>query len=218
VAREPQRFGRGAIEGVIAPEAANNTADQTAFIPTLMLGIPGSAAMGIMIGALMIQGIAPGPNFLNQHPDLFWGLIMSFWIGNLILMLFNIPLIGLWIRLLTVPFHWLYPSILLFVCIGVYSVNNSFFDVWVVMAIGALAYLMRLADLPPAPLLLGFVLGPMMEEHFRRSLMFSRGDMTTFFTRPVSAVIMVAALLVLVWALVGLWRNRRRLDEHPAEA
>jgi TctA family transporter len=165
--------------------------------------------MAIMIGALMIQGITPGPNFMTDRPDLFWGLIISFWIGNLMLVLFNVPLVGLWVRLLTVPFHWLYPAILLFVCIGAFSANNSIFDVWVVLAVGALGYLMRLADLPPAPLLLGFVLGPMMEEHFRRALMLSRGNFSTFLTRPISGTIIALTAAILAWGLWRFWRARR---------
>ncbi len=216
VARDPSRFGNGAIEGIAAPESANNAADQTAFIPTLMLGIPGSPAMAIMIGALMIQGVSPGPKFMVEQPSLFWGLIMSFWIGNLMLLILNIPLIGLWVRLLTVPFHWLYPAIVLFVCIGVYSVSNSAFDVWMVVAMGALGILMRAVDLPPAPLLLGFVLGPMMEEHFRRALMFSRGDATVFFTSPISGVVMAITAAILGWGMIGMWRNRSALPKENA--
>jgi TctA family transporter len=210
VAKDPSRFGKGAIEGIASPEAANNAADQTAFIPTLMLGIPGSAAMAIMIGALMIQGISPGPNFITTQPALFWGLVMSFWIGNLLLVLLNIPLIGIWVRLLQVPFHFLYPAIVLFVCIGVYSVSSSSFDVWMVVGIGAFGIVMRMVNLPAAPLLLGFVLGPMMEEHFRRALMFSRGNLTTFFTSPLSCVIMMITGLIIVWGLFGHWRGRMR--------
>ena len=190
-----------------SPEASNNAADQTAFIPTLMLGVPGSAAMAIMIAALMIQGVAPGPNIMTQERELFWGLIMSFWIGNLMLLVMAVPLVGIWIRILTIPFGWLYPAILLFVCIGVYSVNNSTFDVWMVVATGGLGYLSRLADLPAAPLLLGFVLGPMMEEHFRRALMLSRGDFSTFVTRPISGTVLALTLLVVAWSA---WRALAR--------
>ena len=207
VARDPSRFGRGAIEGVASPEAANNAAVQTAFIPTLMLGIPGSAAMAIMIAMLMIQGIAPGPTIMTQAPTLFWGLVMSFWIGNLILFAMSAPLIGIWVRLLTIPFALLYPAILMFICIGVYSVDNSVFDVWMVVVIGAFGWLARLSGLPAAPMLLGFVLGPMMEEHFRRALMLSRGDLTTFVTRPISGTVIgfiVAVVLLSAWRA---WRG-----------
>jgi TctA family transporter len=211
LARDPERFGRGAIEGVASPESANNAADQTAFIPTLMLGIPGSAAMAIMIAAMMIQGIAPGPTIMTAQPELFWGLVMSFWIGNLMLLIMSVPLVGIWVRLLSIPFKWLYPAVLLFICIGVFSVNNSTFDIWMVVLLGGIGYLMRLADLPAAPLLLGFVLGPMMEEHFRRALMFSRGDFMTFLTRPISGTIFALTLAILVWGLVQTLRSRRSL-------
>ncbi len=177
ISKEPERFGNGAVEGVVAPEAANNAADQTAFIPTLTLGIPGNVIMALMIGALTIHGIVPGPQFMVQHPDMFWGLVMSFWIGNVILVILNIPLIGLWIRVLAIPYHLLYPAILMFVCIGVYSVNNSHFDVILVMIFGALGYCdAASASCPPAPLILGFVLGPLMEENLRRALLIGRGD------------------------------------------
>lgn len=213
-ARDPSRLGAGALEGVASPEAANNAADQTAFIPTLMLGIPGSAAMAIMIAALMIQGVTPGPNIMTLEPELFWGLIISFWLGNLMLVVMAGPLVGIWIRLLMVPFRWLYPGILLFVCIGVYSVNNSTFDMWMVVVLGALGYLFRVADLPAAPLLLGFVLGPMMEEHFRRALMFSRGDFSTFVTRPISGAIIALTIILVGWSL---WKYLRAGDTDAAK-
>jgi TctA family transporter len=209
LARDPERFGRGAIEGVASPESANNAADQTAFIPTLMLGIPGSAAMAIMIAAMMIQGIAPGPTIMTAQPELFWGLVMSFWIGNLMLLIMSVPLVGIWVRLLTIPFNWLYPAVLLFICVGVFSVNNSTFDIWMVVVLGGFGYLMRVADLPAAPLLLGFVLGPMMEEHFRRALMFSRGDYMTFLNRPISGTIFALTLAILAWGAVQALRARR---------
>jgi len=202
VARDPSRFGKGAVEGVCAPEAANNAADQTAFIPTLTLGIPGSATMALLLGVLIIHGITPGPTLMVREPDIFWGLVMSFWIGNLMLLVLNIPLIGLWIRLLQIPFHYLYPAILVFVCIGVYSVGNSTFDVWMVLWLGMLGYAMRLLAFPAAPLLLGFVLGPLMEEHFRRTMIISRGNLMTFFERPLSCTLLVIALALLVW---GIW-------------
>jgi len=210
ISKHPERFGHGAIEGVVAPEAANNAADQTAFIPTLTLGIPGNVVMALLIGALTIHGIVPGPQFMVQKPDIFWGLIMSFWIGNVLLVILNIPLIGIWIRLLAVPYHLLYPAVLMFVCIGVYSVNNSPFDVIMVMAFGVLGYGMRLLDLQPAPLLLGFVLGPLMEENLRRTLLISRGDFMVFLERPISAVISVMTLALLVWAVYDTIRRRPR--------
>ncbi len=208
VAKEPHRFGHGAIEGVIAPEAANNAADQTSFIPTLTLGIPGNVVMALMIGALTIHGIVPGPQFMIQHPDMFWGLIMSFWIGNVLLVILNIPMIGLWIRVLAIPYHLMYPAILMFICIGVYSVNNSHFDVVLVMLFGALGYGMRLLELPHAPLILGFVLGPLMEENLRRALLIGRGDFMVFVERPISATIMAMTLALLVWAVYDANRKQ----------
>ena len=215
VAKEPKRFGKGAIEGIMAPESANNSADQTSFIPTLSLGIPGSPTMALMLGALMIHGIAPGPSLVNDQPSLFWGLIMSFWIGNLLLIVLNVPLIGVWVRLLMIPYHLLFPAVLMFICIGTYSVNMSSFEVWLVVFFGFLGYLMRILDWPAAPLLLGFVLGPLMEEHFRRALLLSRGDFMTFIDRPISATVMAITLLLLVW---GIWsalkeRKRSKLEE-----
>jgi len=210
VSDRPQMFGRGAIEGVTAPEAANNAADQTAFIPTMTMGLPGSPTMAIMLGALMIQGIAPGPTLMTNHPDLFWGLVMSFWIGNLLLLIINIPMIGLWVRLLAVPYHLLYPSILVFIAIGAYSINNNVFDIWMVILFGVVGYLMRVLDLPAAPLILGFVLGPLMEENFRRTMLISRGNLEIFMTRPICAVIMAITLALLLGRLWQVWRSRER--------
>ncbi|KMK67645.1 tripartite tricarboxylate transporter permease [Puniceibacterium sp. IMCC21224] len=209
VAKDPSRFGKGAMEGICAPEAANNAADQTAFIPTLTLGIPGSASMAIMLGALMIHGINPGPGLMTDHPDLFWGLVMSFWIGNLLLILLNVPMIGLWVRLLLVPYHLLFPAVLMFICIGTYTVHNSAADIWMVAFFGALGYLMRFLSLPPAPLLLGFVLGPLMEEHFRRAMLLSRGDFMTFFDRPISCVVMIITGMLLVWTVWSTFKARK---------
>lgn len=216
VSREPERFGKGAIEGITAPEAANNASDQTSFIPTLTLGIPGSVVMALMIGALMIHGITPGPQLMVDRPDLFWGLVMSFWIGNVMLLVLNIPLIGLWVRLLAVPYHLLYPAILMFVCLGVYSINNSAFDVMLVLVFGALGYLMRILDFHPAPLLLGLVLGPMMEENLRRALMLSRGDYTVFVTRPVSATLVAITVVLLLWACWSALRGAKRQPPPPS--
>ena len=210
VARQPERFGKGAIEGIMAPESANNSADQTSFIPTLALGIPGSPTMALMLGALMIHGIAPGPGLMSEQPSLFWGLIMSFWIGNVLLVILNVPLIGVWVRLLTVPYHLLFPAVLMFIAIGTYSVNNSAFDVLLVAAFGGLGYLMRLLAFPAAPLLLGFVLGPMMEEHFRRAMLLSRGDFLTFVDRPISASVLALAALLICWSLWSAWRAREK--------
>ena len=189
----------------MAPEAANNAADQTAFIPTLSLGVPGSATMALMLGVLMIHGIAPGPSLITDQPELFWGLIMSFWIGNILLLVLNIPLIGLWVRLLTIPYHILYPAVLVFICIGAYTSGFSELYVWMVFFFGVLGFLMRVLDFPGAPLLLGFVLGPLMEEHFRRAMLLSRGDFMTFFDRPISGAIMALTGLILVW---GIWSGQ----------
>lgn len=209
-AKEPARFGKGAIEGIMAPEAANNSADQTSFIPTLSLGIPGSPTMALMLGALMIHGIAPGPSLVTDQPALFWGLVMSFWIGNVLLVILNVPLIGVWVKLLMVPYHLLYPAVLMFICIGAYTVNNSPFDVWLVVFFGLLGYMMRVFDWPAAPLLLGFVLGPLMEEHFRRAMLLARGDITTFIDRPISATILALTLAILIWGVVSTIRHNRR--------
>ncbi len=200
VSKTPERFGHGAIEGVAGPEASNNAAAQTAFIPTMSLGIPGDAVMALMLGALMIHNIQPGPQMITQHPTIFWGLIASFWIGNLLLLVLNIPLIGMWVKLLTVPYRLIYPAVLFFICVGVYSTNNNMFDVGSVLVIGIFGYITMRLGFEPAPLLLGFVLGPMVEENFRRALLLSRGDMSVFVSRPISGTFMAlcAALLLAV--------------------
>lgn len=204
VSKTPGKFGKGAIEGISAPEAANNAATQTAFIPTLAIGIPGDAVMAIMLSALIIHGITPGPTVIASQPELFWGLVASFWIGNLILLVMNIPLVGIWVKLLSIPYRLLFPSIILFICIGVHSVNNSVFDVFVALAFGLLGLLMRGIGLSAAPLLLGFVLGPMMESHFRRALTLARGDLAVFVERPVSAAFLGLCLLfVASWVLAA---------------
>lgn len=196
------KFGTGQIEGVVVPEAANNAAAQTAFIPTLTLGIPGSTTMALMLGALMIHGITPGPRLISDHPELFWGLIVSFLFGNLFLLILNIPLIGLWVRLLRVPHYYLYPTVVVLICVGVYSIDNSIFDIWATLAFGVLGYVLRLFRFEPAPLLIGFVLGPMMEEYFRRAMLLSRGDPMVFLERPGSAALLgVAAVLLLATAM-----------------
>jgi len=210
VAKDPSRFGKGAIEGIVAPESANNAADQTAFIPTLTLGIPGSATMALMIGVLMIHGITPGPSMMAKHPDLFWGVVMSFWIGNLMLLILNIPLIGIWVRVLQVPYHVLYPIILLCTVIGVYTIGYTTFDILTVIAFGLLGYAMRLLGFHPAPLLIGFVLGPMVEEYFRRAMIISRGDFSTFIERPISATFLAITALLLAWGAFRSIRDRRR--------
>lgn len=213
VSATPEKFGTGMIEGITGPESANNAADQTAFIPTLALGIPGSATMALMLGALMIHGIAPGPQLITEHPSLFWGLVMSFWIGNLLLLVLNIPMIGLWVRLLTVPYNWMFPAVLMFICIGTYSVNYSGFDVLLVAMFGVLGYGLRMTGFPLAPMLLGFVLGPMMEEHFRRAMLLGRGDPMIFLNRPISAVVLVITLGILLLGLRSVLAARRAASQ-----
>jgi putative tricarboxylic transport membrane protein len=214
IARDPSRFGKGAIEGVTSPEAANNSAVQTAFIPTLTLGLPGDAVMALMLGALIIHGIIPGPGLIEEHPSLFWGLVVSFLIGNVMLVILNLPLIGLWIGILRIPYRILYPAILVFVCMGVYSVNNSIFDIFLVLFFGFVGYGMRLLRFEPAPLILGFILGPLMEEYLRRALAVSRGDMMVFIERPVSAGFLAAAAVLLAAIIRADLRRRKipRLD------
>jgi TctA family transporter len=202
-------FGKGAIEGVAGPEAANNAAAQTSFIPLLTLGIPPNAVMALMVGAMTIHNIQPGPQVMTSNPALFWGLIASMWIGNVMLILLNLPLIGIWVKLLKIPYRFLYPAILVFCCIGVYTVNNTVFDVYVTAAFGLIGYLFFKLGCEPPPLLLGFVLGPMMEENFRRALLLSRGDFTTFLTRPLSlGLLIAAALLVVIVALPAVKKTR----------
>jgi TctA family transporter len=188
ISRTPERFGRGAIEGVACPEASTHSSVQGDFIPTMSLGIPGDAVMALLLGALIIQGIVPGPQLISQHPDIFWGLIASFWIGNILLVLLNVPMIGIWVKLLTIPYKYLYPSALFFVCIGVYSTNNDLFQVGETLFIGLAGYVLLLLGFHPAPVLLGFVLGPRFEENFRRAMLIARGDLTVFVQRPISAI------------------------------
>ena len=202
-------FGKGAIEGVAAPESANNAGAQTSFIPMLALGIPSNVLMALMIGAMIMQGIVPGPNVVTSNPDLFWGLIASMWIGNAMLVILNLPLIGMWIKLLSVPYRWLFPSIVLFCAVGVYSTNNNTFDVWMVGGFGVIGYLFYKLGVEPAPLLLGFILGPMMEENLRRALLLSRGDWSVFVTRPISAGLLAAAALLLVIVLLPAVSKKR---------
>jgi len=205
----PQEFGKGAIEGVAGPESANNAAAQTSFIPLLTLGIPPNAVMALMVGAMTIHNIQPGPQVMSSNPALFWGLIASMWLGNLILIVLNLPMIGIWVKLLKVPYRYLYPAILTFCCIGVYSVQNTTFDVFQTAAFGVIGYLFIKLKCEPAPLLLGFVLGPMMEENFRRSLLLSRGDFTVFVTRPLSlGLLIAAAVLVAVVAMPSIKSKR----------
>ncbi len=209
LARAPERFGAGAVAGVAAPEAANNAGAQTSFIPMLALGIPPNAVMALMIGAMAIHGIVPGPQVMTREPALFWGLIASMWIGNLMLMVINLPLVGLWVSLLRVPYRLLYPAILVFCCIGVYGLNNSSFEVLLTLGFGALGYAFLKLGCEPAPLLLGFILGPMMEENLRRAMRLSRGDPTIFLERPISLALLVLALALLVAVLAPAVRKAR---------
>ncbi len=202
-------FGQGNIRGVAAPESANNAGAQTSFIPLLTLGIPPNAVMALMVGAMTIHNIQPGPQVMTSNPELFWGLIASMWIGNLMLIILNLPLIGMWIKLLTVPYRFLFPAIVLFCAIGVYSTNNNSFDIWSVAAFGFIGYLFIKIGCEPQPLLLGFILGPMMEENLRRALLLSRGDWTVFVTRPLSGSLLVAALILLGIVLLPSIRNKR---------
>lgn len=217
VSRNPEKFGKGAIEGVAGPEAANNAAAQTAFIPTLMLGIPGSATMALMLGAMMIHNIQPGPQVMTRHPDLFWGLIVSMWLGNVMLLLLNLPLVQIWVKVLKVPYRMLYPAILVFCCVGVYSYRYLPFDVILVIGFGLLGYLFRKLRCEPAPLILGMVLGPMMEEHFRRALRISHGDFSIFVSRPISAVLLgIAAVLIVMILFPKIRRARKRVIAEDA--
>ncbi|WP_121062391.1 tripartite tricarboxylate transporter permease [Chachezhania antarctica] len=210
VSKTPERFGKGAIEGLAAAETANNAAAQAAFIPTMSLGIPGSATMALLLGALLIHGIQPGPLVIQTNPDLFWGLIASFWIGNLMLLVLNLPLIGIWVRMLLIPYHILYPCILFFICLGAYSARNNPIDIFLVIVFGLMGYGMKLLQLPAAPLLLGLVLGPMAEEHFRRALLLSRGDPMVFLTEPISAGLLVTAAIIVASTIWSSLRRRKR--------
>jgi putative tricarboxylic transport membrane protein len=209
IAKDPSKFGKGDIRGVAAPESANNAAAQTSFIPLLTLGIPPNPVMALMVGAMIIQGIQPGPQVMSQRPELFWGMIASMWIGNLLLVVLNLPLIGMWIKLLTVPYRLLYPAILVFCAIGVYSLSNSPFDVVITAGFGFLGYLFVKLECEPAPLLLGFILGPLMEENLRRAMTISRGNPYEFFTRPLSASLLAAAALLLIFIALPAIRKKR---------
>jgi putative tricarboxylic transport membrane protein len=198
ISKTPERFGKGAVQGVAGPEAANNAGAQMSFIPMLTLGIPTNPVMALMVAAMMIHNIQPGPQVMTSNPNLFWGLIVSMWIGNLMLVVLNLPLIGLWVKLLSVPYRVLYPAILLFCCIGAYSVNNNVFDVFMTIPFAILGYIFKKLDCEPAPMLLGFVLGSLMEEYLRRAMTISRGDATVFFTRPLSATLLALAGIMLV--------------------
>jgi putative tricarboxylic transport membrane protein len=211
VAKDPSRFGRGAIEGVAGPEAANNAAAQTAFIPLLTLGIPPNAVMALMVGAMTIHGIVPGPQVMTKQPELFWGMIASMWIGNAMLVIINLPLVGLWVTLLRVPYRLLYPSIIVFCCIGVYSINNAPFDVVLAGVFGIIGYWLIKHDFEPAPMLLGLVLGPLMEENLRRAMLIARGDATVFITRPISGGLLLLAVILLTLSALPTLRKKREI-------
>jgi len=209
VSKYSAQFGKGAIEGVAGPESANNAGAQTAFIPMLTLGIPATPTMALMIGAMIIQGIQPGPSVMTKQPELFWGVIASMWIGNLMLLILNLPLIGIWVRICTVPYHLLYPAILVFCAIGVFSLSNSEFDVYLMALFGFLGYVFARLECEPAPMLLAMILGPMMEEYLRRAMLLSLGDPTVFLRRPISCVVLLVAVIALATAVLPAIRAKR---------
>ena len=217
VSKTPERFGLGAIEGVACPEASTHSSVQSDFIPTMSLGIPGDAVLALLLGALIIQGIVPGPQLINQHPDVFWGLIASFWIGNIMLVALNVPLIGVWVKMLSIPYRYLYPTAILFVCMGVYAANNDMFQVAETLVIGVFGYLLLRLDFHPAPLLLGFVLGSRFEENFRRAMLIGRGDFMMFLERPISATFLALSVILIATQLY-FWLSKRRsaTGESPA--
>ena len=210
ISKTPEEFGKGAIQGVAAPESANNAGAQMSFIPMLTLGIPTNPVMALMVAAMMIHNIQPGPQVMSSNPKLFWGLIVSMWIGNLLLVILNLPLIGLWVKLLSVPYKFLYPAILVFCCIGAYSINNNVFDVFMTIPFAILGYIFKKLDCEPAPMLLGFVLGKLMEEYLRRAMTISRGDPTVFFTRPLSATLLALAAILLVIVFLPAIAKKRK--------
>ncbi|WP_172122367.1 MULTISPECIES: tripartite tricarboxylate transporter permease [unclassified Devosia] len=210
LSKNPQEFGHGAIEGVAGPESANNAAAQTSFIPLMTLGIPAHPVMALMVGAFILQGITPGPNVINDQPALFWGIIASMWIGNVLLVLLNLPLIGLWVKLLSIPYRALFPAIVLFACIGCFSINQNIYDIYAIGFFGIVGYVLIRFGCEPAPLLLGFVLGPLLEEHLRRAMIISRGDPMIFVTRPISATLLALAVLAVVIAVLPNIRKKRQ--------
>jgi TctA family transporter len=209
VSRNSAQFGKGAIEGVAAPEAANNAGAQASFIPMLTLGIPSNPVMALMIGALIMHGIQPGPQVMVEQPKLFWGLVASMWIGNLFLLVLNLPLIGLWVKMISVPYHLLYPAILVFCGIGVFSLSNTAFDVHLMALFGVLGYVFRKLDCEPAPMMLGFILGPMMEEYLRRAMLIAKGNAMVLVTRPISATLLAVSAVALVVVLLPALRKKR---------
>jgi TctA family transporter len=214
LSKTPDRFGKGAIEGVASPEAASHSKVQIDFIPTMSLGIPGDAVMALLLGALILKGVQPGPQLITEHPDIFWGLIASFWIGNVLLMILNVPMIGVWVKLLRVPYRFLFPAAILFICIGVYSTRNSVFDVGEVAVFGIIGAVFMALEFPVSPIVLGFVLGPLLEENFRRALLLSHGDLAVFVERPISAWFVAASGLLILFQVVGAVRSRWR-TAHP---
>lgn len=211
ISRTPEKFGTGAVEGIAAPEAANNASVQAAFIPTLCIGIPGDAVMAFMLGAMIIHGIVPGPNLISEQPQMFWGLVASFWVGNLLLVLLTLPLIGMWVRILSIPRHVLYPLIVFLICVGVFSVNSNIFDVFVAVVFGILGFIMTLFRYPVAPILLGYILGPLVEENFRRTLFISDGDFRAFLSSPVSVICLALVAIALIVPVVLSFRRGRRI-------
>jgi TctA family transporter len=212
VSKYGKDFGKGMIEGVAAPESANNAGAQTSFIPMLTLGIPSNPVMALMVGAMIIQGIQPGPSVITEQPALFWGIIASMWIGNLFLIILNLPLIGMWVRIIMIPYRILFPAILVFCAVGVFSLKNTEFDIYLMALFGLLGYVFTKLDCEPAPMLLAFILGPMMEEYLRRALLLSRGDPLVFVTRPISATLLgLAVLAIIVCALPALTRKREEV-------
>jgi len=209
--KRPQEFGKGAIEGVAGPESANNAAAQTSFIPLLTLGLPSNSIMALLIGALLIQGIVPGPEVINDEPELFWGLIVSFWIGNLFLVLLNLPLIGLWVKMLAIPYRVLFPAIIAFAAIGTYSISLNAYDVYAIAFFAVLGYVLIKLGCEPAPLLLGFILGPLLERYLRRALTISQGDATVFLTRPLSLTLLILAVVAFVVAVLPTVRRKREV-------
>lgn len=214
ISKTPEQFGKGAIEGVAGPESANNAGAQTSFIPLLTLGIPSNPVMALMIGAMIIQGITPGPAVMTEQPTLFWGIIVSMWIGNLFLVVLNLPLIGIWVKMISVPYHFLYPAILVFCCIGAFSLGNKVFDIYLLAGFGVLGYIFSKLKCEPAPLLLGFILGPMMEEYLRRALLLSRGDFTVLVTRPISATMLAIATIALIVVFLPSIQKKREEAFH----
>jgi putative tricarboxylic transport membrane protein len=215
ISKHPEKFGKGAIEGVAGPEAANNAATGGAFIPLLTLGIPPNVVMAMLLGAFMIHGVTPGPLMMKQNPGLFWGVIASMYIGNFMLLVLNLPLIGMWVQVLKVPYKILFPLILLFCLIGVYSVGNTVFDIYIMILFGIVGYLMKKFDYEGAPLVLAFVLGPLMENNLRKSLIMSQGDFSIFFIRPLAAASLIIALFLLISPLIPYLRKKR--EEIPKE-